>query len=148
MRGSIGVAAQAATVDGLLTGRANLELIGRLYRMSARDARLRADELLDALRHRRRRRPADEGVLGRHAAAARPGREPDGRSAGDLPRRAHDGPRPGARRELWDVLRELVAERHHVVLTTQYLDEADALADDIVVLDHGRVDRPRHARPS
>ena len=52
---------------------------------------------------------------------------------------------PAARRELWDVIRELVAGGTTVLLTTQYLEEADALADDIVVLDHGRADRARLA---
>ena len=51
---------------------------------------------------------------------------------------------PAKREDMWEVVRRLVTDGSTVLLTTQYLDEADALADEISVIDHGRVDRPRH----
>src|SRR5262249_55750656 len=138
VRAAIGVAGQAATVDGLLSGRANLQLIGRLYRLSARDAGRRAGELLDR--------------FGLDDAADRLAKEYSGgmRRRLDLaasliadppvifPDEPTTGLDPAARRDLWAVVRELVADGTTVLLTTQYLEEADAFADDIVVLDHGR----------
>ena len=138
VRDSIGVAAQAATVDGLLTGRANLELIGRLYRMSARDARLRADELLVRFGIS----DAGDRLTKEYSGGMRRRLDLAASLMVDPPVIFLDEPTTGldptARRDLWNILRKLVAEGTTILLTTQYLDEADALADNIVVLDHGR----------
>ncbi|WP_354698774.1 Daunorubicin/doxorubicin resistance ATP-binding protein DrrA [Paraconexibacter sp. AEG42_29] len=139
VRSRIGVASQAATVDGLLTGRANLTLVGRLYGLSKTDARTRADELLERLDlvdaadklvqaysgGMRRRLDLAASIVARPAVLFL-----------DEPTTGLD---PRSRGDLWALLRELVDGGTTIVLTTQYLEEADRLADDIVVLDHGRV---------
>ena len=140
VRTRIGLAGQQATVDELLTGRANLEMVGRLYhlpRAAARAARRRAAR---ALRPRRRRRPASCSTfsggmrrrldLAASLVAAPPVLFLDEPTTGLDPR---------SRIELWELLRELVRDGATLLLTTQYLEEADRLADDIVVLDGGRV---------
>jgi ABC-2 type transport system ATP-binding protein len=138
VRSDIGVAAQAATVDGLLTGRANLELIGRLYRMSKRDARQRAGELLEQFGIS----DAAERLVKEYSGGMRRRLDLAASLIADPPVIFLDEPTtgldPAARRDLWNVVRELVAGGTTILLTTQYLDEADALADTIVVLDHGR----------
>jgi len=137
VRSDIGVAAQAATVDGLLTGRANLELIGRLYRMSRRDARTRAGELLEQFGIA----DAAERLVKEYSGGMRRRLDLAASLIADPPVIFLDEPTtgldPAARRDLWNVVRELVAGGTTILLTTQYLDEADALADTIVVLDHG-----------
>lgn len=139
VRGRIGVAAQQATVDGLLTGRHNLEMVGRLHGLSRAAARVRADELLAQLDlgeaasqlvktysgGMRRRLDLAASLVGRPSVLFL-----------DEPSTGLD---PRSRGELWDILRGLVREGTTIILTTQYLEEADRLADDIVVLDHGRV---------
>ena len=94
VRRRIGVASQQATVDPLMDAHLNLELIGRLNQLPKKAARRRADELLERFGLDRRRRPAREDVLRRHAPAARPGRLPGGLAQRAVPRRADDGPRP------------------------------------------------------
>ncbi|HET6953157.1 MAG TPA: ATP-binding cassette domain-containing protein [Acidimicrobiales bacterium] len=138
VRRSIGVAAQQATVDGLLTARANLVMVGRLHGMPARDARRRADDLLARFHLRDE---ADDLVKTFSGGMRR---------RLDLAASLVSGPAvlfldepttgldPRSRGELWDVLRTLVSDGTTIVLTTQYLEEADRLADEIVVLDHGR----------
>jgi len=132
------VAAQAATVDGLLTGRTNLELIGRLYRLPAADARKRAGELLErfgiADAAERLVKEYSGGMRRRLDLAASLIADPSVIFL-DEPTTGLD---PAARRELWNIVRELVSGGTTILLTTQYLDEADTLADTIVVLDHGR----------
>ncbi len=138
VRASIGVAAQAATVDGLLTGRANLEMIGRLYRLPMSTVRSRAEELLERFGIAE----AGDRLVKGYSGGMRRRLDLAASLIADPPVIFLDEPTtgldPAARRELWNVIRELVAEGTTVLLTTQYLDEADALADDIVVLDHGR----------
>jgi ABC-2 type transport system ATP-binding protein len=139
VRERIGVAGQAATVDGLLTARANLEMVGRLYHLSRAQARRRADELLA--------RVALADVAGKLARDFSGGmrRRLDLAAAlvASPPVLFLDEPTTGldphSRNELWDLLREHVRGGSTLVLTTQYLEEADRLADDIVVLDHGRI---------
>ena len=100
----------------------------------------RADELLERFDLADAADRLVRDLLRRHAPAARPGGEPDGRAAGPVPRRADDRPRPArAATSSGTLLRELVADGATLLLTTQYLEEADRLADEIVVLDHGRV---------
>ena len=138
VRRSIGVTGQYAGLDEFLTGLENLELIGRLSGLGA-SARHRADALVERL---------DLGDL----AARRVGEMSGGsRRRIDLAASLVASPSvlfldepttgldPTARAALWDVVAELTATGTTVVLTTQYLDEADRLADQIVVLDHGRI---------
>ena len=94
VRRHIGVAAQDATLDQLLTGRQNLVLIGELSDLGRAESRARAKELLAQFELTDRRRPGGQGLLGRHAPAAGPGRLPDDAAAGAVPRRADDGSGP------------------------------------------------------
>jgi ABC-2 type transport system ATP-binding protein len=139
VRARIGLAAQAATVDGLLTARRNLELVGRLYHLPRAEARRRADELLERLNLAgdadRLVKTFSGGMRRRLDLAATLVAKPPVLFL-DEPTTGLD---PHSRNELWDVLRDLVREGTTLLLTTQYLEEADRLADDIVVLDHGRV---------
>ena len=139
VRARIGLAGQAATIDELLSGRANLELVGRLYKLGGRAARERADELLErfslADAADRLARTYSGGMrrrldLAASLVAAAPVLFLDEPTTGLDPR---------SRNELWDVLRELVAGGTTLLLTTQYLEEADRLADRIAVIDAGRV---------
>ncbi len=138
VRARIGLAGQAATVDGLLSARANLELVGRLYRMPKAQARTRADELLERLGltdvSERLVKTFSGGMRRRLDLAASLVASPPVLFL-DEPTTGLD---PHSRNELWALLRELVADGATLVLTTQYLEEADRLADDVVVLDHGR----------
>jgi ABC-2 type transport system ATP-binding protein len=139
VRARIGLAAQAATVDGLLTARKNLELVGRLYHLPKAAARARAGELLERLGLAedadRLVKTFSGGMRRRLDLAATLVAAPPVLFL-DEPTTGLD---PHSRNELWELLRELVADGTTVLLTTQYLEEADRLADDIVVLDHGRV---------
>ena len=139
VRARIGLAGQAATVDDLLTARANLEMVGRLYHLSRADARRRAGELLEQVELAdsadRLVKTFSGGMRRRLDLAASLVAAPAVLFL-DEPTTGLD---PHARNRLWDILREHVRRGATVVLTTQYLDEADRLADDIVVLDHGRI---------
>ncbi len=139
VRERIGVAGQAATVDGLLTVRTNLELVGRLYHLSKTEARRRADELLARVSladvATKRTDALSGGMRRRLDLAAALVASPPVLFL-DEPTTGLD---PHARNELWAVLREHVREGATLVLTTQYLEEADRLADNVVVLDHGEV---------
>jgi ABC-2 type transport system ATP-binding protein len=139
VRRSIGLAAQDATVDGLLTGHENLTMIGELHHLGRRPARVRADELLEqfALTDARDRlaREYSGGMRRRLDLAATLVAEPAVLFL-DEPTTGLD---PRARNDLWDVLEHLVDSGATLLLTTQYLEEADRLADDIIVVDHGKV---------
>jgi ABC-2 type transport system ATP-binding protein len=139
VRRRIGLAAQDATVDGLLTGYENLVMVGELYGAARRAAKARADELLErfALADARDRlvRDYSGGMRRRFDLAATLVAEPEVLFL-DEPTTGLD---PRARIELWVVLEQLVEGGVTVLLTTQYLDEAERLADDIAVVDHGRV---------
>ena len=139
VRASIGLVGQNAAVDEILTGRQNLEMFGRLYHLRPAAARARADELL--------------ARFGLADAANRP----LGKYSGGMRRRLDlaaglilsppvlfldeptTGLDPRSRTEVWDGVRDLVAAGTTVLLTTQYLEEVDQLADRISVIDHGRV---------
>ncbi len=139
LRGQIGLAGQYAAVDENLTGLENLDMVGRLYHLGKPTARERAHELLE------RFDLAD--------AADRPAKTYSGgmRRRLDLAAAlvAHPpfvfldepttGLDPRSRIGLWETIEARVAEGTTVLLTTQYLDEADRLADRIAVIDHGRV---------
>src|SRR5579862_1200431 len=135
---NIGVTAQDATVDEVLTGRQNLVMIGRLSGLRRRQARARAAELLDqfdlADAADRMLREYSGGMRRRLDLAAGLVTRP--------PVLFLDEPTTGldatSRVRMWEVSRELVEDGATLLLTTQYLDEADELADRIVVIDHGR----------
>jgi len=139
VRASLGLAGQYATVDGLMSARANLEMVGRLYHLPRAEAKRRADELLERLglteAADRLVRTFSGGMRRRLDLAASLVARPPVLFL-DEPTTGLD---PQSRNDLWDLLRELVAEGATLVLTTQYLEEADRLADGIVVLDRGRV---------
>jgi ABC-2 type transport system ATP-binding protein len=139
VRARLGLAGQEATVDGLLSARANLEMIGRLYHLPKAEARRRADELLERLVLAdvadKLVRTFSGGMRRRLDLAASLVAQPPVLFL-DEPTTGLD---PQSRNDLWELLRELVAAGATLVLTTQYLEEADRLADDIVVLDRGRV---------
>lgn len=139
VRRRIGLAAQDATVDGLLTGRENLVMMGELHHVGARAARRRADELLEQFSLTdaagRPVKTYSGGMRRRLDLAATLVSHPEILFL-DEPTTGLD---PRARIELWDVLETLVDTGTTILLTTQYLEEADRLADDIVVVDHGRV---------
>jgi ABC-2 type transport system ATP-binding protein len=136
---NIGVTAQDATVDEVLTGRQNLVMIGRLSGLRRREARARAAELLDqfdlADAAGRILREYSGGMRRRLDLAAGLVTRPPVIFL-DEPTTGLD---PAARLRMWNVIRELVADGVTLLLTTQYLDEADELADRIVVIDHGHV---------
>jgi len=139
VRRRIGLAAQDATVDGLLTGRENLVMIGELHNLARREAKERAGTLLERFdlveASDRLARDYSGGMRRRLDLAATLVARPEILFL-DEPTTGLD---PRARMDLWGVLDDLVAGGVTVLLTTQYLEEAERLADDIVVVDHGRV---------
>jgi daunorubicin resistance ABC transporter ATP-binding subunit len=136
---NIGVTAQDATLDEVLTGRENLVMIGRLSGLRRAEARVRATELLGQFDLA----DAADRVLKGYSGGMR--RRLD-LAAGLVTRppvlfldEPTTGLDPTSRVRMWGVIRALVADGVTLLLTTQYLDEADELADRIVVIDHGRV---------
>lgn len=139
VRTQIGLSGQTAAVDEHLTGFENLEMVGRLYRLGRRSARERAGALIER--------------FGLEDAADRPTRTYSGgmRRRLDLAAALVASPRvlfldepttgldPSSRVGLWDAIRELVRTGSTLLLTTQYMEEAERLADTVVVVDHGRV---------
>jgi oleandomycin transport system ATP-binding protein len=139
VRRLVGLTGQYASVDETLTGTENLILIARLLGLPRRDARARATELLD----RFRLTDAADRAAGKYSGGMRRRLDLAASLVGrprvlylDEPTTGLD---PRSRNEMWDIIRDLVADGVTVLLTTQYLDEADQLADEIVVIDHGRV---------
>ena len=138
VRRSIGLAGQSAAVEPAMTGRENLEMVARLFGQDARSARVNSTKVLEQ--------------LGLADAAGRLARTYSGgmRRKLDLAASLVGTPRlllldepttgldPRSRIELWDAIRDLVEQGTDVLLTTQYLDEADHLASRIVIIDHGR----------
>jgi len=139
VRASIGLAGQYAAVDENLTARENLRLVGRLTHVSDTDIKVRTDALLDRfdILHAGDRlvRTYSGGMRRRLDLAAALVHEPPVLFL-DEPTTGLD---PQGRTELWTVIEDLVAGGTTVLLTTQYLEEADRLADRIVVIDHGSV---------
>jgi daunorubicin resistance ABC transporter ATP-binding subunit len=139
VRESIGLAGQYAAVDENLTGRENLRLIGRLAHLPRAVLRRRADELLDrfglADAADRTAKTYSGGMRRRLDLAAALVHRPPVLFL-DEPTTGLD---PTSRSELWQVIEELVGEGTTVLLTTQYLEEADRLADRIAVIDQGQV---------
>ncbi|MFD9633521.1 ATP-binding cassette domain-containing protein [Streptomyces violascens] len=139
LRRTIGLTGQYASVDEKLSGRENLYMIGRLLDLSRKDARSRADELLerfsltDAAKRpamtysggMRRRLDLAASMIGHPAVLYL-----------DEPTTGLD---PRTRNEVWDEVRRMVAEGATVLLTTQYMEEAEQLASELTVIDHGKV---------
>jgi ABC-2 type transport system ATP-binding protein len=139
LRAKIGLAGQYAAVDENLTGAENLEMVGRLYHLSRNDARARASELLerfDLVEAAKRPAKTYSGGMRRRLdlAAALVFRPPI--LFLDEPTTGLD---PVSRLSMWETIEARTAAGTTVLLTTQYLDEADRLADRIVVIDHGTV---------
>ena len=139
VRARIGLTGQYAAVDDALSGTDNLVLVGRLLGLPRREVRRRAAELLDgfglAEAARRRVRTYSGGMRRRLDLAVSLVGRPDVLFL-DEPTTGLD---PRHRNEVWDEVRALAAQGTTVLLTTQYLEEAEQLAEDLVVLDHGRV---------
>jgi ABC-2 type transport system ATP-binding protein len=139
VRDQIGLTSQAATVDGLLTGFANLEMIGRLYHLPRKVAQARAKELLAELQLE----DAGDRLVKEYSGGMRRRLDLAASLVASPPVLFLDEPTigldPESRNELWDLLRQLVGGGTTLILTTQYLEEADTLADDVVLLDHGKI---------
>jgi ABC-2 type transport system ATP-binding protein len=139
VRARIGLAGQYAAVDDYLTGRENVEMVGLLYGLAGRETRRRTSEVLER--------------IGLVEAADRPVRTYSGGMRRRLDLAASlvgrpavlfldeptTGVDPASRRELWNLIGDLVDAGTSVLLTTQYLEEADRLADRIAVINHGRL---------
>ncbi|MFD4321913.1 ATP-binding cassette domain-containing protein [Streptomyces sp. NPDC058548] len=139
VRRRIGLSGQFAAVDEYLTGRENLQMVGQLYQMRAKDAKVRAGELLERFNLTdaadRTAKTYSGGMRRRLDLAAALVVSPPVMFM-DEPTTGLD---PRNRQGLWEVMKELVAGGTTLLLTTQYLEEADHLADDICVVDHGKV---------
>ncbi|HZD24286.1 MAG TPA: ATP-binding cassette domain-containing protein [Acidimicrobiia bacterium] len=139
VRDKIGLAGQFAAVDDFLTGRENVEMVGRLYNLTKRDAERRAGEVLERIHLSdaadRPVRTYSGGMRRRLDLAASIVGRPEVLFL-DEPTTGVD---PGSRLDLWDLIAELVEGGTTLLLTTQYLEEADRLADRIGVIDHGRL---------
>ncbi|HEX5997163.1 MAG TPA: ATP-binding cassette domain-containing protein [Jiangellales bacterium] len=138
-RNRIGLAGQYAAVDDYLTGRENVEMIGLLYGLTGREARRRAANVLERIGLAgvgdRQVRTYSGGMRRRLDLAASLVGTPTVLFL-DEPTTGVD---PASRRDLWHLIRDLVDTGTTVLLTTQYLDEADRLADQIALIDHGRI---------
>ncbi|CAL9466948.1 Daunorubicin_doxorubicin resistance ATP-binding protein DrrA [Streptomyces sp. enrichment culture] len=139
VRHSIGLSGQFAAVDEYLTGRENLQMVGRLYQMRAKEAKRRAAELLEQFHLSdaadRTTKTYSGGMRRRLDLAAALVVSPPVMFM-DEPTTGLD---PRNRQQLWEVIKQLVSGGTTLLLTTQYLEEADHLAHDIAVVDHGRV---------
>ena len=139
VRHSIGLSGQFAAVDEYLTGRENLQMVGQLYQMRSKAAKIRADELLERFRLAdaadRTAKTYSGGMRRRLDLAAALVVSPPVMFM-DEPTTGLD---PRNRQALWEVIKELVAGGTTLLLTTQYLEEADHLAHDICVVDQGKV---------
>jgi ABC-2 type transport system ATP-binding protein len=138
VREQIGLSGQYAAVDEYLTGYENLDMVGRLYRLGARKSRERARELLD----RFDLADAADRTVKTYSGGMRRRLDLAGALVAQAPVLFLDEPTTGldprSRTDMWEVIVELVKGGTTLLLTTQYLEEADRLADDIVVIDHGR----------
>ncbi len=138
VRSRIGLSGQYAAVDEHLTGLENLEMVGRLYGMKRAAARSRAHELLE----RFALSDAGDRPSKTYSGGMRRRLDLAGALVAAPPVLVLDEPTTGldprSRIQMWEVIREMVAGGTTLLLTTQYLEEADRLADDIVVIDHGK----------
>ena len=139
VRASIGLSGQYAAVDEMLTGRENLWMFGRLYGLPSKEARSRGDLLLEQFELV----DAADRIVKTYSGGMRRRLDLAGALIGrprllflDEPTTGLD---PRSRLGMWEVIRGLVKEGVTLLLTTQYLEEADELADTIAVVDHGRI---------
>lgn len=139
VRHRIGLAGQFAAVDAFLTGRENVEMVGRLYNLSTEEASRRAEEVLERIHlieaADRQVNTYSGGMRRRLDLAASMVGRPEVLFL-DEPTTGVD---PGSRLDLWDLIEEMVEGGTTLLLTTQYLEEADRLADRIGIIDHGRL---------
>lgn len=139
LRSVIGLAGQYAAVDEMLTGRENLELVGQLYHLGRTERRTRADQVLE----RFLLTDAADRLVRTYSGGMRRRLDLGASLVGQPPVLILDEPTSGldprSRMELWQFIEDLVADGTTVLLTTQYLEEADRLAHLIVVIDLGRV---------
>ena len=139
VRQVIGLAGQFAAVEEAMTGRENLQMVGRLFGLGRKEAKAAAVRVLDQMQL-----AADADRLVRTYSGGMRRRIDLGISLVGTPRlllldEPTTGLDPGSRIQLWEAIRGLVATGTDILLTTQYLDEADRLASDIVIIDHGKV---------
>ena len=139
VRQVVGLAGQFAAVEEAMTGRENLEMVGRLFGLGKKEAKAAAVRVLDQMQL-----TADADRLVRTYSGGMRRRIDLGISLTGTPRllvldEPTTGLDPASRIQLWDAIRSLVATGTDILLTTQYLDEADRLASDIVIIDHGTV---------
>jgi ABC-2 type transport system ATP-binding protein len=139
VRSLVGLSGQYAAVDELLTGRENLWMFGRLYRLSSPQAKQRADELLEIFDLT----DAAGRILKTYSGGMRRRLDLAGSLIAQPKVLFLDEPTTGldprSRLDLWQIIRDRVSEGVTILLTTQYLEEADELADSIAVVDHGSV---------
>lgn len=139
VRRRIGLSGQYAAVDEYLSGYENLEMIGRLYHLGAKRSRARARELLASFSLE----DAADRPSRTYSGGMRRRLDLAGALVADPPVIFLDEPTTGldprGRTEMWEVIQRLVEGGTTLLLTTQYLEEADVLADEIVVIDHGRI---------
>jgi ABC-2 type transport system ATP-binding protein len=139
VRKIIGLTGQAAAVDELLTGRENLVMMGRLYRLTKNSAKTRAQELLeqfDLVKAAERPAKTYSGGMRRRLDLAISLMAAPPIIFLDEPTTGLD---PRSRLAMWEIIKQLMADGTTILLTTQYLEEADQLADQIVVIDGGKV---------
>ena len=138
VRKMIGLSGQYAAVDEHLTGYENLDMIGRLYRLGRKKSRIRARELLE----RFDLTDAADRPVKTYSGGMRRRLDLAGALVAESPVLFLDEPTTGldlpSRQELWRIIRDLVKRGSTLLLTTQYLEEADRLADDVMVIDKGR----------
>lgn len=139
VRSVIGLAGQFAAVDEMLTGRENLELVGRLYGLGRRTAKLRAEEVLERLRLT----DAADRMVKTYSGGMRRRIDLGASLTGRPPILLLDEPSTGldphSRAELWTLIEDLIRDGTTLLLTTQYLEEADRLANRIVIIERGSV---------
>jgi len=139
VRRNIGLSGQYAAVDEYLTGFENLDMIGRLYHLGRKVSRDRARELLAQFRLE----DAGDRMAKTYSGGMRRRLDLAGALVADPPVLFLDEPTSGldprSRTDMWEVIQALVAGGTSLLLTTQYLEEADVLANNIVVIDHGKV---------
>jgi ABC-2 type transport system ATP-binding protein len=139
VRRRIGLSGQYAAIDEYLTGYENLDMIGRLYHLGRKASRLRARELLAQFALE----DSGDRMAKTYSGGMRRRLDLAGALVADPPVLFLDEPTTGldprGRTDMWEVIQGLVAGGTSLLLTTQYLEEADVLADNIVVIDHGRV---------
>ncbi len=139
VRRSIGFAGQYPAVEAAMSGRENVRMLARLYGLGARSAATKADELLDG----RGLASAADRLARTYSGGMRRKLDPAVSLVSEPALRLLDEPTAGldppSRIELWDAIRGLVRAGASALLTTQYLEDADQLADRVSIVDHGRV---------